>query len=329
MYEPIKINEIIDDRYKVSEILGEGGMAIVFKAHDLITDRDVAVKMMKPETAANKINLNRFEREARAAASLNHPNIVKVVNVGTYNGLPYMVNEFVMGHNLRQFLDVRGKFTFNEACDIMHQLCSAVIYAHSHGVIHRDIKPQNIFLTNDGTIKLGDFGIATFQDSAQVTRSDVVVGSVHYIAPEVAQNAPASVKSDMYSIGITFFELITGRVPFDADNPVRVVLMQINERFPNIKKFNPKTPEVIENIIYRCVAKNPRDRYPTMEALKKDIERILKNPEILNRKPSFFFNLFHPFSLQNSERKEEKKRKKVLKEAAKQAKKEERTHHGR
>lgn len=329
MYEALKVNEIIDDRYKIIESLGEGGMAVVYKAHDLITDRDVAVKMMRPETAANKINLNRFEREARAAASLNHPNIVKVVNVGTYNGLPYMVNEFVNGQNLRQILDIRGKFTFMESCDIMFQLCSAVIYAHNHGVIHRDIKPQNVFLTNSGTIKLGDFGIATFQDSAQVTRSDVVVGSVHYIAPEVAQSSPASYKSDMYSMGITFFELITGRVPFDADSPVKVVLMQINEKFPNIKKFNPKTPEAIECIIYRCVNKNPKDRYPTIEAMQKDIERIIKNPDLLLKKRSVIYNFFHPKSIQNQERREERNRKKALKEAAKQAKREERKGNGR
>lgn len=329
MFEALKTNEIIDDRYKIIENLGEGGMAIVYKAHDLITDRDVAVKMMRPETAANKVNLNRFEREARAAASLNHPNIVKVVNVGTFNGLPYMVNEFVNGQNLRQILDIRGKFTFMESCDIMFQLCSAVIYAHDHGVIHRDIKPQNIFLTNAGTIKLGDFGIATFQDSAQVTRSDVVVGTVHYIAPEVAQNSIASAKSDMYSMGITFFELITGRVPFDADSPVKVVLMQINEKFPNIKKYNPKTPDAIEAIIYRCVSKNPKDRYPTIETMQKDIERIIKNPDLLTKKRSAMYNFFHPTSAQNQERREDKKRKKALKEAAKQAKREEKRNNGR
>ena len=175
MYENIKINEIIDDRYKIIESLGEGGMAIVYKAHDLINDRDVALKMLKQETAANKENLSRFDREARAAASLNHQNIVKVVNVGTYNGLPYMVNEFVNGQNLRQVLDVRGKFSFMEACDIMYQLCSAVLYAHNHGVIHRDIKPQNVFLTTDGTIKLGDFGIAASLPISPAVRADLGV----------------------------------------------------------------------------------------------------------------------------------------------------------
>ena len=322
MYENIKINEIIDDRYKIIESLGEGGMAIVYKAHDLINDRDVALKMLKQETAANKENLSRFDREARAAASLNHQNIVKVVNVGTYNGLPYMVNEFVNGQNLRQVLDVRGKFSFMEACDIMYQLCSAVLYAHNHGVIHRDIKPQNVFLTTDGTIKLGDFGIATFQNGSHVTRSEMIIGSVHYIAPEVADGNPASVRSDIYSMGITFFELITGRVPFDSDSLVKVAVMQIKNKFPSVKKFNPKTPECVEQIIYKAVEKNPKDRYPSCDYMRKYIEKILKNPNLLEKKKSFIYSIFHPNSAENEERKNERKQKKALKKAAKDAKKE-------
>ena len=292
MYENVKINEIIDDRYKIIESLGEGGMAIVYKAHDLINDRDVALKMLKQATAADKVNLNRFEREARAAASLNHQNIVKVVNVGTYNGLPYMVNEFVNGQNLRQVLDVRGKFSFMEACDIMYQLCSAVYYAHQHGVIHRDIKPQNVFITADGTIKLGDFGIATFQNSAHVTRSDVVVGSVHYLAPEISQGNPASPQSDIYSLGITFFELITGRVPFDDESAVTVALKHIKEKFPSVRKYNPKTPIVIEKIINKACAKSPIDRYRSAIDMRKDIERILQNPDLIKKKQGFFARLF-------------------------------------
>ncbi|MFA6829927.1 MAG: protein kinase [Bacilli bacterium] len=320
--EITQINEIIDDRYKVLSLLGEGGMALVYKAHDLITDKDVAVKMMKPETASNKTNLSRFEREARAAASLNHQNIVKVVNVGSYEGLPYMVNEFINGSTLRQIIDIRGKFSFMEACDIMYQLCSAVMYAHQHGVIHRDIKPQNIFLTKDGTIKLGDFGIATFQNSTHVTRSEVVIGSVHYMAPEITQGNPASERSDIYSMGITFFELITGRVPFDSDSPVTIALMHINEKFPSIKKYNPHTPEPIENIIYKAVSKDPFSRYPNCEYMRKDIEKIIKNPSLLEEKHSFFYNLFHGHKTDKETLKEEKEHREALKKAAKKAKKE-------
>ncbi len=320
MQEENCMNEIIDDRYKVESVLGKGGMAIVYKAHDLITDKDVAVKMMKDDTASDKVNLSRFEREARAAASLNHQNIVKVVNVGSYNGLPYMVNEFVQGQTLKQVLDVRGKFSFLEACDIMYQLCSAVIYAHQHGVIHRDIKPMNIFLTRDGTIKLGDFGIATFQNSTHVTRSDFIIGSVHYMSPEVAQSNPATERSDIYSMGITFFELITGRVPFDAESPVQVAVMQAKDKFPSIKKFNPKTPECIESIIYKACQKDPLDRYFSAEDMRKDIERILRNTSLLKKKNSFFYNLLHPHSPDNEARRVEKRQKRALKKAAREAK---------
>lgn len=315
-------NEIIDDRYKIIEVAGSGGMATVYKAHDLITGKDVAIKMLKRDTAANKTNLARFEREARAAASLNHPNIVKVVNVGTYKDLPYIVNEYIDGQNLRQVLDVRGKFSFMEASDIMYQLCSAVMYSHSHGVIHRDIKPQNIFLTSVGTIKLGDFGIATFQNSTQVTRQDSFLGSVQYIAPEIAQGNPASIRSDIYSMGITFFELITGRVPFDSDNLLSIAMMQIREKFPSVKKYNPKTPECIENIIYKATMKDPLDRYANAELMRKDIEKILKNPSLLEKKSSPVYIFFHPNSPVAKQRREEKEKERALKKAAAKAKKE-------
>ena len=252
---------------------------------------------------------------------MNHQNIVKVVNVGSYNGLPYMVNEFVQGQTLKQVLDVRGKFSFLEACDIMYQLCSAVIYAHQHGVIHRDIKPANIFLTRDGTIKLGDFGIATFQNSNHVTRSEFIIGSVHYMAPEVVQSNPATERSDIYSMGITFFELITGRVPFDAEEQLQVAIMQAKEKFPSIKKYNPKTPECIMSIIYKACKKDPLDRYFSAEDMRKDIERILRNTSLLEKKNSFFYNLFHPHSPDNEARRVERRQKKALKKAARQVKK--------
>lgn len=321
--EEEKINDIIDDRYKIVKLLGVGGMAVVYKAHDLISDRDVAVKMMKSDMVNNKTNLARFERETRAAASLNHPNIVKVVNVGTYKGMPYMVNELINGKTLKEVLDVRGKFSFLEASDLMHQLCSAVLYAHQHGVIHRDIKPQNIFVTNDGTLKLGDFGIATFQNATHVTGSDKVMGSVHYMAPEVSRGGLATERSDIYSMGITFFELVTGKVPYDGENPLRIALMHSQLKFPNIRKFNPHTPVCIEQIIYKAVKKDPSDRYPNVEYMKKDIEKILSNPMLLEEKHSFFYDLFHRHDvLRTEKRKQEKAHEKSLKQAAKEAKRE-------
>lgn len=292
MADILEINDIVDDRYKIVSLLGEGGMALVYKANDLITSKDVALKIMRPETAIDKTNLSRFEREARAAASLNHQNIVRVNNLGTYKGYPYMVNELITGQTLRQILDIRGKFSIIESLDIMEQLCRAISYAHQHGVIHRDIKPQNIFLASDGTIKLADFGIATFQNANHVTRSEIVIGSVHYMAPEISQGHPASERSDIYSMGITFFELITGKVPFDSQSAVTVALMHIKDKFPSIKKFNNKTPQCVEEIILKAVNKDPIDRYNSAEEMRSAINNILSNRELLTKKKTFFSKLF-------------------------------------
>ncbi|MDD7736420.1 MAG: protein kinase [Bacilli bacterium] len=287
----MKLQDIIDERYKIKSLLGEGGMASVYLADDLITRKEVAIKIIKEDTMKNPVNLTRFEREARAAASLNHQNIVKVINIGTYEGRPYMVNELIKGQTLRDVLNVRGKFSVLEACDIMYQLCSAVLHAHQHGVIHRDIKPQNVYITSDSTIKLGDFGIATFQNASRVTRSEVVVGSVHYLAPEISQGNPASIKSDIYALGITFFELLTGKVPFDDESPVTVALMHIKDKMPSVRKFNPKVPQCVEKIINKACEKNPSSRYKSAFDMRKDIDRIIRDPSIIKKK-SFFQRLF-------------------------------------
>ncbi|MFA6796930.1 MAG: protein kinase [Bacilli bacterium] len=288
----MKMGDLLDDRYEITGTLGEGGMAIVYQAKDIITDKDVAIKIIREETLKNPLNLTRFEREARAAASLKHQNIVQVSNLGAFQNRPYMVTELVKGKTLKDALNLRGKFSFLEACDIMYQLCSAVYYAHQHGVIHRDIKPQNVFITADGLIKLGDFGIATFQNSSHVTRSDVVVGSVHYMAPEISEGNPASPQSDIYSLGITFFELVTGRVPFDDESAVTVALKHIKDKFPSVRKFNPKCPIIIEKIIYKACAKSPYDRYKSAVDMRRDIERILQNPDLIKTKQGFWAKLF-------------------------------------
>ena len=239
----------------------------------------------------NPINLSRFEREARAAASLSHPNIVRVINLGTYEGRPYMANEYINGQNLRDILDKRS-IGFLEACDIMYQLTSAVAHAHEHSVIHRDIKPHNVYLTSDGTIKLGDFGIATFENSARLTRSETIIGSVHYLAPEISRGQQASYQSDIYSLGVTFFELITRRVPFEDDTPVSVAIRHIKDKFPSPRKYIPSTPKEIERIILKACKKNPQERYKTVKDMRKDIERILRNPELIKEKKSLFSRLF-------------------------------------
>jgi len=282
---------MIGDRYKIESTLGEGGMAVVYKARDIVTEKDVAIKMIKDDAMKNPVNLTRFDREARATASLSHPNIVNVLNVGVYGNRPYIVNEYIHGRNLRQVLDQRGRLSPQEALDSINQLCTAVLYAHRHGIIHRDIKPQNIYITADGTIKLGDFGIATFMNASHITRSETVVGSVQYMAPEISQGEQGSPQSDIYAIGITLFELITGFVPYDADNPVKVALMHINQKFPNIKKFNSDCPNSICQIIYKCCKKSPLDRYRTIFDLKEDIQKAMTNPETSENKKGFFKKL--------------------------------------
>ncbi len=288
----INVGDVIDDRYRIIKELGEGGMAIVYEAYDMIIRKNVAVKIIREETMKNPINLTRFEREARAAASLSSPNIVRVINLGTHERRPYMVNELVTGQTLRDALDKRGKFSFLEAIEIMYGLTSAVMDAHRHNVIHRDIKSQNVFLTPDGTVKLGDFGIATFQNAnARLTRSEVVVGSVHYLAPEIYKGEPATPQSDIYSLGVTFFELITGKVPYEDDSAITVALKHANDKFPSAKKYNPKTPKIIDKIIQKACAKDLSKRYASAFDMRKDIDRIRRDPTLL-RKKSFFERLF-------------------------------------
>lgn len=288
----MKIGDLIDDRYRIIDKIDEGGMAIVYAATDIISKKRVAIKIIKDDRMDNPVNLSRFKREAVAAASLSHPNIVRVISLGTYEDRPYMANELIDGQNLRKVLDNRT-ITPLEACDIMYQLTSAVVHAHEHSVIHRDIKPQNVYLTADGTIKLGDFGIATFENSARLTRSETIVGSVHYLAPEISRGQPASFLSDIYSLGVTFFELITNRVPFEDDTPVSVAIRHIKDKFPSPRKYMPSTPKEIERIILKACKKNPQERYKKASDLRKDIERILRNPEIIKDKPSFFKRIFH------------------------------------
>lgn len=289
----------IASRYLVENELGEGGMSIVYKAKDIITNKEVAIKILKEETLKNPTALERFNREARATASLIHPNIVKVITVGNENGRPYMVNDYIKGRTLRDVLDQRGRLSSQEALDAMKQLCSAVLFAHQNGVLHRDIKPQNVFLTPDGTIKLGDFGIATFMNASHVTRSQAVVGSVHYLAPEIAHGGIATPQSDIYALGITFFELVTGKVPFEADTPVAVCMKQMTEKFPNIKKFNPNVPDAICDVIYKATQKSPLKRYQSVYDMREDIQRIIDHPETLVVKHSFWKRLVSLFKKGN------------------------------
>lgn len=291
---PIKIGSLIDGRYRVTARVGHGGMAEVYEANDIINKKVVAIKLIREDVMDNPINLRRFENEATIAASLNHPNIVKVYNHGTIEGVPYIANEFIKGQNLKETLDFRGSLSLQEAIDDMIQLSSALYYAHQHSIIHRDVKPDNLYLMSDGTIKLGDFGIAQTdnQVNAKSAENKEIVGSVHYLAPEITRGYPASVQSDIYAAGVTFFELLTGHVPFTKKSAIDIAIAHVNEKFPSLKKYLPDCPKEIERIVYKCVRKNPKDRYQTARQLHDDLVEIKNRPELLKEKKSFIARLF-------------------------------------
>ncbi len=266
---------MIANRYEVIKHVGQGGMADVFLAVDTILNRHVAVKILRADLSSDEVSIMRFEREAQAVTALAHPNIVEVYDVGDYKGHHYIVMEYVEGKTLKQVIKDRGPLMIDEAVDIMKQLTSAIAEAHSRGIIHRDIKPQNVIVKSDGTIKILDFGIATAQGSMQLTQVNNVIGSVHYMAPELAQGKSATVQSDIYALGIVFFEMLAGDVPYKADQAVQIAMLHIKEPFPHVRVINPTVPQSVENIIMRATAKNPANRYQTTDDMFKDLSTCL------------------------------------------------------
>ncbi|MBE6124761.1 MAG: Stk1 family PASTA domain-containing Ser/Thr kinase [Erysipelotrichaceae bacterium] len=262
----------IGNRYIVRKSIGEGGMADVYLAYDAILKREVAIKVLRGELNEDPINLQRFQREASAITNLSHPNIVEVYDVGETNKKNYIVMEYVPGKTLKQLIKQRGAINTTEAINIMKQLVSATAHAHHNDIIHRDIKSQNVLIKDDGTVKLSDFGIASTGDSnQQLTQTDTVMGSVHYLAPELARGKPATVQSDIYSLGIVFFEMLTGDVPFHADTAVQIALKHMHDDIPSVRAFNPNIPQSVENIILRATAKEPEQRYSSADSMYDDL----------------------------------------------------------
>ena len=289
----IKIGSLVDGRYRINARIGHGGMAEVYEANDIINKRKVAIKMIREDVMKNPVNLRRFQNEATIASSLNHPNIVKVYNHGTIEGRPYIANEYVRGQTMKDMLDFRSAIPGREAGSYMLQLTSALFYAHQHGIIHRDIKPQNIYVMPDGTIKLGDFGIAQAEGVDDgLTKASEIVGSVHYLAPEISQGKPASVQSDIYSAGVTFYELLTGHVPFDKDTPVNVAVAHVKEKFPPVRKYLPTCPKEIEKIISYATRKRLNDRYKTADEFYEDLLELTKQPDLLKEKKPLLSRIF-------------------------------------
>ena len=275
---------VVANRYEVVQHIGQGGMADVFLAIDTILNRHVAIKILRSDQSTDAISILRFEREAQAATTLAHPNIVEIYDVGEYKNHHYIVMEYVAGKTLKKVIRDRAPLLNLEAVDTMKQLTSAVAEAHKRGIIHRDIKPQNVIVKSDGSLKILDFGIATAKGSAQLTQANNVMGSVHYLAPELAKGEPASPQSDIYALGIVFYEMLTGDVPFKADQAVQIALQHMREPMPSVRKANPNVPQSLENIIIRATAKNPKLRYQSCDEMLKDLEKCML-PEHQNDKP--------------------------------------------
>jgi len=275
---------VVANRYEVVQHIGQGGMADVFLAIDTILNRHVAIKILRSDQSTDAISILRFEREAQAATTLAHPNIVEIYDVGEYKNHHYIVMEYVAGKTLKKVIRDRAPLLNLEAVDTMKQLTSAVAEAHKRGIIHRDIKPQNVIVKSDGSLKILDFGIATAKGSAQLTQANNVMGSVHYLAPELAKGEPASPQSDIYALGIVFYEMLTGDVPFKADQAIQIALQHMREPMPSVRKANPNVPQSVENIIIRATAKNPRLRYQSCDEMLNDLEKCM-SPEHQNDKP--------------------------------------------
>ncbi|MBQ7223106.1 MAG: protein kinase [Erysipelotrichaceae bacterium] len=267
--------EMIGKRYVVIKLIGEGGMADVYLAFDTILKREVAIKVLRGELNNDPVNLRRFQREASAITNLSHPNIVEVYDVGEENGRNYIVMEYVSGKTLKQLVKSRGAMQADEAVNIMKQLVSATAHAHANGIIHRDIKSQNVMIKDDGTVKLSDFGIAFTKDSQQLTQTDTVMGSVHYLSPELAKGQVATVQSDIYSLGVVFFEMLTGDVPFHGETAVQIALKHMHDEIPSVRLFNPEIPQAVENVIIRATAKNKDKRYGSADEMYNDLVTCL------------------------------------------------------
>lgn len=310
--------QLINDRYEIEKLVGEGGMANVYLARDTILDRKVAVKVLRGDLAGDEKFVRRFQREALSASSLSHPNIVEIYDVGEDEGNFYIVMEYIEGKTLKQLIKKRGVLSLPEAIDIMLQLLDALASAHDSYIIHRDIKPQNIMIKESGLVKITDFGIAMALNSAQLTQTNSVMGSVHYLPPEQASGKGSTIRSDIYSLGILMFEMLTGKVPFKGDSAVEIALKHMKEPLPNPKELNPVIPVSVENIILKATAKNPKNRYKDVREMKEDIKTCLDEERENEEKIEFKYPETDFSDTRTVVKKEEKKTAKVEEPVVKQ-----------
>lgn len=280
----------LDGRYEIQEVIGVGGMAVVYKAYDNIDDRTVAVKILKEEYLANEEFRRRFKNESKAIAVLSHPNIVKVYNVSYGDRLQYIVMEYVEGITLKEYIEQQGRLGIKETVHFTMQILRALQHAHDKGIVHRDIKPQNILLLSNGNIKVTDFGIARFSYSDTKTMTDSAIGSVHYISPEQARGDTTDDRADIYSVGVVLYEMLTGQLPFQSDNSVSVALMQLQTDPKRPRELNSSIPVGLEQIVMHAMQKNVKDRYLTAAEMLLDIEEFKRNPTIRFQRDYFVDN---------------------------------------
>lgn len=273
------VGKRLDGRYEIQEIVGVGGMSVVYKAYDNVDDRVVAVKILKDEFLTNDDFVRRFKNESKAIALLSHPNIVKVYDVSFGEKLQYIVMEYVDGITLKEYIQKQGAITWNDALFFTTQILKALQHAHDKGIVHRDIKPQNIILLPNGNIKVADFGIARFSRSETRTLTDTAIGSVHYISPEQAKGEFTDEKADIYSVGVVLYELLAGKVPFEAESAVSVALMQLQNNAKRLTEINPDIPLGLEQICIHAMQKDPKDRYQSATEMLLDVEEVINNPK--------------------------------------------------
>jgi eukaryotic-like serine/threonine-protein kinase len=265
----------ISGRYRIIKLIGGGGMANVYLAHDMILDREVAIKMLRMDFANEEEFIKRFQREAQSATSLVHPNIVSIYDVGEEDDLYYIVMEYVQGMTLKQYIQQHSPVGVDQALEIMKQLTLAISHAHQNHIVHRDIKPHNILVDKEGTVKITDFGIAMALSATSITQTNSVLGSVHYLSPEQARGGMATKKSDIYSLGIVMFELLTGRLPFSGESAVSIALKHLQSETPSLRRWNSDIPQSVENIVLKATAKDPFRRYESLEEMDDDLATAL------------------------------------------------------
>ena len=270
----------LDGRYEITELIGIGGMANVYKAYDVIENRVVAVKILREEYMGNEEMRRRFKNESKAMAVLNHSNVMRVYDVSFSDRMQSIVMEYIDGITLKEYIEQQGSLKWKEAVHFTVQTLRALQHAHDKGIVHRDIKPQNIMLLSDGTIKITDFGIARFARSETRTLTDKAIGSVHYISPEQAAGAATDARTDLYAVGVILYEMLTGRVPFEADTPVSVALKQIQSTAIPPRQINPSIPEGLQEITLHAMEKDITKRYQSAAQMLRDIDEFKRDPSI-------------------------------------------------